>query len=148
MALITTLSDVESRLGREISDLAEVELVETLLEDAERLISRRAPSGTLDPASLDPLAVKQVAASAVARVLRNPDGYRSESAGGVSYTLDTRAAAGFLTILADEWALLGMPGVSAGSFGPTLQVPGAGAYGHPPVLEGRTRWLFSQGGWT
>lgn len=145
MAAITTPSDVGARLGRDITS-DELDLVETLIEDAERLVARRTTGGVIDPQVIDPLLVKQVVASAVARVLRNPDGYRSESAGGVSYTLDTRAAAGFLTILADEWTLLGLPGGKAGSFGPALQVPGYGAYGYPPVLQGgRTRPLY--GGW-
>ncbi|MGY0063371.1 Gp19/Gp15/Gp42 family protein [Streptomyces sp. LZ34] len=51
--------------------------------------------------------VVSVEAGAVVRVLRNPGGYRSETDENYAYTIDTRAAAGFLTILDEEWSLLG-----------------------------------------
>lgn len=120
-APVTTTDDVARRLGRELTE-PETALAYVLAGDAERILASRTSDHTLD--ALDPALVAQVAASAVVRVLRNPDGFRSESAGGVSYTIDTRAAAGFLTILADEWALLGLiaPSSNGGafSFGPSL----------------------------
>lgn len=128
MAQIVTTADVTARLGRPLTDdETESDLVETLIEDAENMVRVRMPGRVLDPDTADVVSVKQVVANAVARVLRNPDGYRSESAGGVSYTIDTRAAAGFLTILADEWSLLGLapPRAAAGmgSIAPAITVP-------------------------
>lgn len=124
MAELVTTADVTARLGRPLNaDETDSDLVETLIGDAENMVRVRLPGRVLDPGTIDVGSVKQVVANAVARVLRNPDGYRSESAGGVSYTIDTRAAAGFLTILADEWLLLGLSAPSgnrAGSFAPVL----------------------------
>lgn len=128
---MTSPAHVAARLGRALTP-DEEDLVTTLLADAERTIASRAPGRSL--AALDLEDVQRVAATAVVRVLRNPDGYRSEAAGGVSYTIDTRAAAGFLTILDEEWALLGLTSPTSGSgafsFGPVLGT----AYGsYPPA---------------
>lgn len=138
MAEVTTLADVASRLGRPLTT-DERELADTLIGDAENLIRSRVPGRVLDAEHVDLSVVRQVAGNAVVRVLRNPDGYRSEAAGGVSYTIDTRAAAGFLTILADEWSLLGLSGSasSAGSFAPRLGTPVATG----PALAPWSAWL-------
>lgn len=106
---LATLHDVETRLGRTLTDQEPV-LVATLLGDAEVLLASRNPS-LLSQASSDPTfraRAVAVEAAAVVRVLRNPEGYRSEQSGPFSYSIDTRAAAGFLTILADEWRQLGV----------------------------------------
>lgn len=106
---LATLHDVETRLGRTLTDQEPV-LVATLLGDAEVLLASRNPS-LLTQASSDPTfraRAVAVEAAAVVRVLRNPEGYRSEQSGPFSYSIDTRAAAGFLTILADEWRQLGV----------------------------------------
>jgi hypothetical protein len=108
-----TVADVEHRMGRPLAD-PERELSAALLGDAETLLRARIPD--LDQrAQRDDYRrlVVMVEAAAVVRVLRNPGGYRSETAGDYSYTVDTRAAAGYLTVLDDEWRLLG---VSPGAF--------------------------------
>lgn len=143
MATTTSPQDVASRLGRPLTT-DEESTVAVLLADTERMISTRA--GGLD--SIDPGALVQVAASAVVRVLRNPEGYRSEGVGGVSYTIDSRVAAGFLTILDEEWALLGLtaPASRGGafSFGPSLGLPRAGTWPGgdtwPPSLDVWRPW--------
>lgn len=126
---LTPTSDVAARLGRELTE-AEGGLAFVLLGDAENMIRLRVPSGDLD--DLDQDALHQVAANAVVRILRNPEGYRSESAGAVSYTIDSRVAAGFMTILADEWALLGLtsPPANGGAFSiaPSLGLPRTGGW--------------------
>lgn len=135
---VTSPQDVASRLGRPLTT-EETSLAETLILDAENILRVRTPDKDLD--SLDEASVKQVVASAVVRVLRNPDGYRSETAGGVSYTIDTRAAAGFLLILDDEWRLLGLAPTSnsgMGSFAPSLGLPRSGSW---PGGEGWEPWL-------
>lgn len=110
-------SDVQARLGRTLAG-DEAALAETLAGDVLRRIRRRITDLDLRVAgegrvpsvlpAIDMEDLKSVQASVVARVIRNPDGYRSENAEGVGYTLDTRAAAGFIYIDADEWDLLGV----------------------------------------
>lgn len=102
MAVATT-QDVADRLGRPL-DESELPLAETLLGDVELLI--RSKARNFD--ALDADAVKMVEATAVARVLRNPDGVRSQSADEFSYTVDSRVASGYLQLLNSEWALLGI----------------------------------------
>lgn len=138
---ITSPQDVASRLGRTLTD-EETSLVNVLIGDAENIIRVRVPGREMDPDVIDLDLVPQVVGQAIVRVLRNPDGYRSESAGGVSYTIDTRAAAGFLTILAEEWALLGLTAPSSGagafSFAPSFGLPLAGSW---PTGTGTPPWL-------
>lgn len=109
-----TPQDVAGRLGRELTE-AETTQTPILLSDAELLIRSRVPdldervqAGTL----AEPVVV-MVEAYAVARVLRNPEGFRQEQDGDYMYTLDSRVASGRLAILDEEWRLLG---VSAGAF--------------------------------
>lgn len=110
---LATRPDVEARLGRSLSDQQEHLLVETLLGDVESLLLSRLPT-LLVRAATNPVLRSRVVAvesAAVARVLRNPEGYRTEQSGPFSYTIDTRAAAGFLTVLAEEWRSLGDGGM-------------------------------------
>lgn len=106
---LATRPDVEARLGRTLETTQEMLLVEHLLGDVEGMLLGRLPS-LLTRAEADlSLRARIVGteAQAVVRVLRNPEGYRSEQTGPFGYSIDTRAAAGFLMVLADEWALLG-----------------------------------------
>lgn len=108
MALATTES-VAALLGLETLESQQERLASALLGLAESRLVARLP-GLLTRADTDPAyadLVVGVEAEAVARVLRNPEGFRSEGVGPWNYTIDTRAAAGFLTILDDEWADLG-----------------------------------------
>ncbi|QUH01455.1 hypothetical protein HUO13_12100 [Saccharopolyspora erythraea] len=98
-----TPQDVESRLGRPFED-GEAERAATLLSDVELLIQSRLS----DLTSVDPGLLVMVEATAVARVLRNPDGIREQNAESFGYTLDTRVASGYLTVLDTEWRLLGV----------------------------------------
>lgn len=129
---LAQVDDVAARLGREMEP-AERDLTETLLDDAELILRGRVPElperAGADKNYRD--LVVMVEANMVARVLRNPDGFRQESEGGYSYTVDTRAAAGFLTVLADEWKLLG---VRDGAFTITPSLGGATApwWAYPP----------------
>lgn len=114
MALATRV-DVEARLGRTVTEDQELVLVAQLLEDAEGILTARLPTLLLRAGTDLPYRARAVAveAAAVVRVLRNPEGYRSESTGPFGYTLDTRVAAGFLTVLRDEWSQLGYTGASS-----------------------------------
>ena len=52
--------------------------------------------------------VKQVEAEAVLRLVRNPDGYISESDGTYGYQFSRELASGKLQILPEDWAVLGI----------------------------------------
>lgn len=89
---------------------AEIALIDIRLEDVERLIRKRIPNlddlilnGTIDVDD-----VKQVEAEAVLRVVRNPDGFVSETDGNYTYQLSHATVAGRLEILPEEWLLLGV----------------------------------------
>lgn len=98
-----TLTDVENRLGRPL-DASEQSLATTLLSDVELLILRRVP----DLASLDQATLVMVEAMAVARVIRNPEGIKSQNAETFAYTVDSAVSSGRLKLLPDEWYLLGV----------------------------------------
>lgn len=108
---LATRPDVEARLGP-VETPEKRLLVQTLLDAAEARLVSRIPDlvvkSGLD-AEFRANAVS-VEADAVARVMRNPEGFRSENTGPFQNTYDTRAAAGFLTILKEEWRLLGVSG--------------------------------------
>lgn len=120
MSVATPIA-VQTLLGRELTP-EESAQVPTLLAMVERRISRRVSDFDTrietDDSFID--AVVDVEALAVTRVLNNPDGFRSETAGGVSYTIDSRVAAGFITILDEEWTLLGVSKSSGFSVAPVL----------------------------
>ena len=52
--------------------------------------------------------VVQVEADAVLRLVRNPDGYASETDGTYGYTFSRAVASGELEITPEEWARLGV----------------------------------------
>lgn len=117
-------TDVAARVGRVLTE-EEAALAETLAGDVLRRIRRRIPDLDLRVEGegrplpivtpvIDLEDLKAVQATVVARVIRNPDGYRSENAEGVGYSFDTRAAAGFIYLDREDWELLG---VSAGGKG-------------------------------
>lgn len=98
-----TLADVENRLGRPL-EASEEQLAATLLDDVEVLIRRRVSN----LATIDQDALILVEARAVSRILRNPEGVRTQNAEGFGYTLDAQVASGRLALLDDEWYLLGI----------------------------------------
>ncbi|GAA4852435.1 phage Gp19/Gp15/Gp42 family protein [Saccharopolyspora rosea] len=123
---VATPQDVALRLGRELAE-AEVTQVQVLLADAETLIQTRIPDlhTRLATGRLAEDVVVLVEAAAVARVLRNPAGIRSQSAEAYSVDYDTRAASGFLELRPDEWRMLGVR---------------SGLFTVAPVLPRRAAW--------
>lgn len=107
-------SDVQDRLGRPLTD-DETTQVEALLNDAEVLIKTKVPDleDQVTAGDLDEAIVVMIEANAVVRLIRNPNGYTSETDGSYSYQINWRLASGSLQILDSEWSLLG---VSAGVF--------------------------------
>lgn len=138
--LLPNAQEIAERLGRTL-DEPEGKLVAVLAADALRLIKAKIPSFAERVASglLDPESVKMVIANAIVRVLKNPDGYRSESMGGMSYTIDTRAAAGFLTILGEEWSFLGV-GQATGFIAPETDGYAEARFGVRPDLWFQWGW--------
>lgn len=123
----TPVEMVRVRMGRPL-DPEELALVVALLDQAEnRLRSNPALANATERLSEDVFRANftSVAADAVVRVLRNPEAIRQEGTGPFSATYDTRAAAGFLTILQEEWDLLlsGTDGVGMFVFGVAPAAP-------------------------
>lgn len=105
---IATVDDVQDRLDRELTD-DERDLAATLLEDVEAIIRSRVRN-LLRRAATDESyrqIVVMVEANAVLRVLRNPEGYRQETEGNYSYSLNAAVASGHLFVMDSEWQLLG-----------------------------------------
>lgn len=104
-----TSDDVAVRWARTPSD-EEAALIEVRLEDVERLIRKRIP--TLDDLVADESILEddliQVEADSVLRLVRNPEGYVSESDGNYTYQFSQSTSASKLEILPHEWALLGV----------------------------------------
>lgn len=85
-------------------------LIERRLEQVERMIRRRIPdldvkvtaSATFEADLID------IEADSVLRLVRNPEGYLSETDGTYTYQLQQDLSAGRLQILDDEWQILGV----------------------------------------
>ncbi|RCV53474.1 Gp19/Gp15/Gp42 family protein [Marinitenerispora sediminis] len=103
-----TVGDVQARLGRPLTP-EEEQLAATLLDDVEAMIRARIPNLDARVVANENYRalVVMVEANAVIRVLKNPEGYRQETEGNYSYSLNVAAAAGYLLVLDSEWALLG-----------------------------------------
>ena len=103
-------ADVVARLGRPLTDDEQTQ-VDALLDDTEIEIKDRIPdlaTRAEDPGYLRK--VIRVEASAVARLIRNPDGYTAEGDGNYSYQLNWRLTTGQIEITPGEWRLLGISG--------------------------------------
>jgi hypothetical protein len=100
--------DVELRWGRTPTD-AETTLIETRLDDVERMIYRRLPDFDqwIADGDVSLADVIQVESEVVLRLVRNPEGFLSESDGNYSYQMQRELASGRLTILPEEWEMLG-----------------------------------------
>lgn len=106
---IATPVDVAERLGRDL-DESETVIVAARLDDVEELIFQRIPDlaqKILDGKIRQRLVV-MVECEAVMRLIRNPEGFSQETDGNYSYTIDATVASGRLTILREEWAMLGI----------------------------------------
>ena len=85
-------------------------LIERRLEQVERLIRRRIPdldtrvslSETFEADLID------IEADSVLRLVRNPEGYLSETDGVYTYQLQNDLSTGKLLVLDDEWTILGV----------------------------------------
>ena len=89
-------------------------LIERRLEQVERMIIRRIPdlADRITAGSIDQADVVDIEADAVLRVVRNPEGYVSETDGGYTYQLQSDLSSGKLMITDEEWQTLGVNSVS------------------------------------
>lgn len=102
-------SDVTARWARTPTD-EETALINVRLEDAERLIRRRIVDldGKVAAGTILEDDLIQVEAEAVLRLVRNPEGFLSESDGDYTYMLRQDISTGRLEILPEEWEILGV----------------------------------------
>jgi len=133
-----TAQDIEDRLGREL-DESEATIVNTRLEDAEELIYRRIPdlAQRVDDGKIRERLIVMVECEAVMRLIRNPEGYTQETDGNYSYSIDSRVASGRLSILPEEWALLGVAR-TIGVISPRIRCS-------PGVWKLNPNWSFEAG---
>lgn len=102
-------SDVVVRWGKAEVEQEILDLIDVRLDDVERQIRKRIPDLDTQVADADYLAdVKQVEADAVLRLVRNPDGYLSETDGNYTYMLRQDLSTGKLELLPEEWDTLGV----------------------------------------
>ncbi len=106
---LATASDVTVRWAK-TPDTETLALIDVRLNDVERMLKRRVPL-LLDLADADPdyLAdVIQIEADAVLRLVRNPEGYLSETDGNYTYMLRQDLSSGTLDVLDADWETLGV----------------------------------------
>lgn len=116
-------TDVTVRWARTPSPEEEA-LIGVRLEDVERLIRRRVPTldAKISSGAVDVKDVIQVESESVLRLVRNPEGYLSESDGNYTYMLRSDLASGRLEILPEEWEVLGVTRSRMAVLTPTFTV--------------------------
>lgn len=130
------LTDVTSRWGHTPSD-EESTLITTRLGDAERMINRELKKldltlvGQIASDAVDVEDVKQVEAEAVLRLIRNYDGYSSETDGSYTYAFMENLATGTLEILPEEWEMLSVQSFGMFEIAPRIAVH----HRHIPELD-------------
>jgi uncharacterized protein YcaQ len=117
-------ADVQAVLGRTLT-AEETALVDRRLAQVERMILRRVPdlAEQIGAGDLDDADVIDIEAEAVLRLIRNPEGYASESDGTYSYQFNRETASDRLEILASEWETLGIKSSRMFSTVPNLVAP-------------------------
>lgn len=101
-----TVADIEAR-WRPLTP-EETTIAETRLTGAWARIKRRLPTieDRIAAGTLDVDLVVDVVCDVVLRVLKNPDGFRSEQSGDYMYSLERGASSGRLEPLPSEWRML------------------------------------------
>lgn len=85
-------------------------LITRRLEQVERMIKRRIPDLAVKVAASPTFKADlvDIEADAVLRLVRNPEGYTSETDGTYTYQLQADLSTGKLQIMDDEWTTLGV----------------------------------------
>lgn len=104
-----TASDVTMRWAK-TPDTETAALIDVRLDDVERMLKKRIPDldDQITAGEVDEADVIQVEADVVLRLVRNPDGYSSETDGTYGYTFSREMAFGRLEITPEDWATLGV----------------------------------------
>jgi hypothetical protein len=118
MTAFATLYQFQMRFERPVASDEEPR-VGALLDDATAIIRAQVPQLTDPP----PATVVNVVCAMVARVIRNPDGKRSETIDDYSFTRDNAVSVGGLYLTEAEKDVLTSPG--AGAFTITPVIPAA-----------------------
>lgn len=115
---LATQADLADRLGRDLTDV-ESRQAAAWLRSASAIIVRHFPAyaTTRDDVSTS------VCCEMVLRVLRNPDGKRSETVDDYSYTIDSTRSAGELYITENEMRDLAAGATSGVAFSITPTAP-------------------------
>lgn len=103
-----------------------IALIERRLQQVERMIIRRIPglAAKVEAGQIDRADVVDIESDAVLRLVRNPEGYQSETDGSYTYMLRADLTAGKLTITGEEWEILGVNSLSRMSvLVPDLSMP-------------------------
>lgn len=119
-----TDTDVTALWGRDASP-EEIVLINLRLAQVERMIIRRIPDlvAQVTAATISIEDVVQVEADAVLRLVRNPDGYLSETDGNYTYMLQAGSTPGALFLTPDDWAALGIVARRMSILIPDLPMP-------------------------
>lgn len=117
-------ADVQAVFGRALT-AEEAAPVDRRLAQVERMILRKIPdlANQTDAGDLDEAHVIDIEAEAVLRLVRNHEGYASESDGTYTYQFHLETASGRLEILAEEWERLGIKPSRTFSITPNLIAP-------------------------
>lgn len=104
-----TPADIEARLGRDLNE-SETIIVDSRLGDAELILRSRIPDldDKVAASSTYEATVVMVESDMVLRLIKNPDGFSQETDGNYSYAIDIRVASGRLSVLPEEWDILGV----------------------------------------
>jgi hypothetical protein len=101
-------------------------LIERRLDQVERMIRRRIPDLDFKVAAsaIFEADLVDIEADVVLRLVRNPEGYLSETDGAYTYQLQTDLSQGKLVVLDDEWTTLGVNRLSRMSvIAPNIVMP-------------------------
>lgn len=100
------ITDVGNRLGRPITDAAEVAQVNAWLGDVEDIILRRIPdlAAQITAGTVAQATVVRVECQAVIRKIQNPDGKVAENVDDYGYRYNENVRRGELFLTDEEWA--------------------------------------------
>ena len=117
-------ADVAALWAKDLSE-EETALVNRRLEQVERMIRKRVPDLDDQVASGDIAEedLVDIEADAVLRVVRNPEGYMSETDGSYVYMKSKEASDNSLRLTQAEWAVLNVRLGSMFQISPSLSMP-------------------------
>lgn len=145
MATYATVDDVVAEYDGTITD-DQIEYIERKLTSAELVVKAVAGDigARIGSGATSFEAVKLVLCNMVIRLLRNPEGVRTQTVGPFSVSLDSGASSAQLVITREDRQLLGLKARSRGTV--TLDDPALAHVLVRPALPRRDRW-GSWGGW-